>query len=483
VDLRDYLRLLRRGWPTLALVLVVSVGLAAAYLLVATKRYVATASVVVTVADARNVSDVVGGAQSASFIASTWAGIIDSETVLGPVARGLDPQISVSQALGAVAAGPRGATGIIDITASGSDPRLVAQLANETARRAITVIPQLQGRSASDTPIGLRTIQTADQPTTAVSPEQRQVLVLGLIAGLVLGLAITIATQTLSTRIQRAEDAQRISGRPVLASLPRLPRPQRQPDVIAENPSGTAGEAYRSLRTNLSFLDFEDRRSLLIVPAASDRDSAQVPVNLAWSLAQAGRTVLLIDADLRSAPIARMLEVEPSPGLSELLLSPRLPIEEGIRATRYDRLRIVPAGDPTSNPSDLLSLPRLGQLLLRWEKEFDYVLVNAPSMLSYTDAAVLARETAGTVVEVALGRTRAMELEGAIGALGNVRVEPLGLVVTGTRRTARDNRRIRRGSFDHGGRWSLRRSTFQSAPTPVSAADAGQTESTPQVQP
>jgi hypothetical protein len=96
---------------------------------------------------------------------------------------------------------------------------------------------------------------------------------------------------------------------------------------------------------------------------------------------------------------------------------------------------------------------------------------------------VLARETAGTVVEVALGRTRAMELEGAIGALGNVRVEPLGLVVTGTRRTARDNRRIRRGSFDHGGRWSLRRSTFQSAPTPVSAADAGQTESTPQVQP
>lgn len=445
MDLRDYVRLIRRGWPTLALVLILSVGAAATYLLVSPKRFDATATLAVTVDDPGSVSDVLGGAQAATSIAGTWAGIIDTVTVLGPVVKDLDPRIPVSSAIGMITAGPRGTTGLIDVTASGGDARLVAQLANDTARRAVAIIPQLEGNSSSTAPVRLQIIQPADQPAAPVSPDQRQVLSLGVIVGLLLGLAVTIATQTLSTRIRRPEDAQRLSGVPVLAGLPRLPRNQRQRVVIAENPSGTSGEAYRSLRTNLAFLEFEDRRSIVFTATASDRDAAQVPVNFAWSLAQAGRRVLLVDVDLRRAPIAEMLDVPQSPGLAELL-SPKGPARRDvIRSTRYDRLRVVSAGTSNSNPSDLLSLPKMGQLLHAWEAEYDYVLLSAPSLLSYTDAAIVAREAARTVVEVLLGRTKAGQLEGALGTLANVRVEPLGLVVTGTRRLARDNRRIRGG--------------------------------------
>ena len=141
-----------------------------------------------------------------------------------------------------------------------------------------------------------------------------------------------------------------------------------------------------------------------------------------------------------------MLQLPAGPGLADLLEATSPDEVFATRATRHPRVHVVTAGSPHSSPSDVLSLPRLGELMRGWERQYDYVILSAPSLLQYTDAAVVARETGATVVTVHAGHTRAEGLRTAIGTLHNVRVEPMGVILTGTRAsTTRDNRLIRGG--------------------------------------
>ena len=102
-----------------------------------------------------------------------------------------------------------------------------------------------------------------------------------------------------------------------------------------------------------------------------------------------------------------------------------------VRATTHPRLRVVTAGTPQASPADLLSSPVMTNVLRRMEQSYDYVIMHAPPLLSYTDAALVSDAAGGTLLTVAAGRTKAQDLTTALSVLANVRVTPLGLVLTG----------------------------------------------------
>lgn len=443
VELQDYLRMLRRGWRTILGIIVLAMMLAVAYLVVAPKQYEATTALFVSASDPSTIDDLQQGNQFAGTAVITYAEIIDSSSVLDPVARELRPQRDVDQLVAMVTCAVREETTLIDVTAAGNDPEEVATVANAAAESAIRIIPTLQTTPSGRPLVRVQQIRPAIQPVSAVSPDVQRVLAIGLIAGMFVGLATTIARQTLDTRIQRAEDLRALTEVPLLAVLSRLGLGWRArllgrsgPPSLAvrDAPSGPAAESFRTLRTNLRFLGSRNRRSLVFAAATDDNDEVQVPANLAWSLALTGQRVLLVDLDLRRSAVGDAHGIDAGPGLADVLMQ-KVDLSLVIHEIEDSGLRILLSGTPHPSPSDLLSRPTMAGLLRRLEEENDYVILHAPALLSYVDAAVLSETAGGTVVSVRAGRTRRQELSKALDALEGVRVKPMGMVMTGGRRT------------------------------------------------
>lgn len=443
MDIRDYIRMLKRGWPLVLAMAALFLALAYGYLSLTPKRYESTAVVLVSTNNPVTVVDLQQGAQFSGNAVITFAQIIDSSTVLGPVATQLRPQISVDNLVGMVSVAVRPLTTLIDITANGANPQQVAAVANAAAASAARIIPSLEGTSADGSLIRVQQIRPAVEPRTAVSPNVNRVLALGLIIGLCIGLAATIASQALDTRIRRVHDLRLLTEFPLLAVLPRLKRAQHHGVVVRDEPGGAAGEAFRTLRTNVRFLDSEARRSLVFAAVADNLDGAHVPANLAWVLAEAGHEVLLVDLDLRQSTVGDAFGLTTgAAGISDVLAG-KLPLPEVIHETTHPKLQVVLSGTTQPSPSELLSAPIMTNLLRWMESEYDYVLLHVPPLLSYTDAAVLSGAAGGTLVTVSAARTRAQELTTALTVLSNVGVRPLGIVLTRAARSALDHRKAR----------------------------------------
>ncbi len=277
--------------------------------------------------------------------------------------------------------------------------------------------------------VRLQQIRTAVEPTRAASPTPKRTLALGLIIGLCVGLAVTIVAQTLDNRIRHVEEVRQLADVSLLAALPRLNRAERRGLVVRDRPSSEAAEGFRTLRTNISFLGSRDRPSLLITAAAGDRDGAQVPVNLAWSLAQTDQQVLLVDLDLRRSPVGDMLGFPPGTGMSDVLAGTHSLLDV-IRPTEHRNLSAVLSGTAQPSSSDLLSGPSTSEALTWMEQHYDHVILHAPPLLSYTDAAVVSAISGGTLVTVAAGGIHGQQLTTALVTLANLHVKPLGLVLT-----------------------------------------------------
>ena len=433
MELRDYLRMLRRGWPVVLLVTAASVGLAVAYLTIAPKRYETTAVVLVSAGAPESTTDLQLGLQYAVNVAPTYADIVHSPEVLGPVAEQLMPSRSIDQLEDIVAAGARESTALIDITATAGGAREAANIANSVATTAVHVIPSLtpRGAKAPRSMVTLQVVRMAPEPETALSPDTSRTLALGVVIGLALGLATTLASQALDTRLHRPGGVRELTSAPLLAMLPRISRSQRSRIVVRDDPGSPVVEAYRTLRTNLVHLESGERRSLLFV-GVGHREGPEVPVNLAWSIAQAGRRVLLVDLDLRQSAVGDLLHLRVGTGMADVLAE-KVDLAQAIQPTGQTGLDVVLSGTPQPSPSDLLSSPLMERILLEAEADYDYVVLHTPPLLAYTDAAVVSRVTGQTLVTVRAGRTKAAELTAALDALQNVRVAPLGVVLVGAR--------------------------------------------------
>ena len=441
MEIRDYLRMLRRGWPAILVITALFLGLAAAYLAVAPRRYDATTVLLVSPNRPADIEELQAGNTFASYQVTTYAQIVDSSTVLGPVAASLRPQLNVDDVVGMVTAQVRPETTLIDVTASGNNPETVVAVANAAGASAATVLPALQPGVGGTSLVRVQQIRQAVEPTRASSPNVKRVLAAGLVAGLFVGLAGTIAFQTLDSRIRRLHDVRQLSDLPVLGVLPRLARAQRRGLVVRDEPSGPAGDAFRALRTNLRSVEPSGRTSLLVAQVAESGESGQIPTNLAWTIAQSGRRVLLVDLDLRQSAVGDVLGLPHGPGASDVLLG-QADLASVTRPGGHDRLDVVLSGTEVPNPSDLFGSPALGHLLATAEASYDYVVLHAPPVLDHTDAVEVSAAAGSVLLTVAIGRSRAQELTTAITALENVRVVPLGVVLT--RATA--------GTLDHGRR-------------------------------
>ena len=197
--------------------------------------------------------------------------------------------------------------------------------------------------------------------------------------------------------------------------------------VTVHDPSGVASEAYRMLRTNLFYALIDSPPKIIVLTSANlGEGKSTTTANLGVTLAQAGKTVLMLDCDLRGPRLHRIFDVSNSRGLVDILAAGDKIEEVWLEPT--PRLKLICAGPTPPNPAELLGSRRLADFLAEMRRRFDYVLVDTPPV-GVSDSAVLAANGDGVLLVLDSQSTRKGPLREALRTLRGVGANVLGTVL------------------------------------------------------
>ncbi len=314
---------------------------------------------------------------------------------------------------------------------SGAASSQVQALLNQEAVLRVQ-LSQVEVSGAAATQ-ALALVTPAQAPAAPSSPKPVQDAALGLIAGLILGLAVAFLRDSLDDAVASKEAAEQLTGTPVLAAVPLVGswRKKDKPLVVTlARPASPATEAYRSLRTSLQFARQENElRTILVTSPAASEGKTSTLANLGAVFAQAGQRVLMVSCDLRKPRLGQFFGVDEGRGLTTAILGEDTLENLVLPAPGTDNLWVLPSGPPPPNPAELLNGARAQEIFARLREAFDLVLIDSPPVLPVTDAVVLSKDVDATLLVVAAYRTSSGDLARAREKLGQVDARLVGVVL------------------------------------------------------
>jgi capsular exopolysaccharide synthesis family protein len=432
VELRDYIRILRRSWVLITLLALVGVGASAAYSLSRTPQYSSSAQVFVSVQGGDTVADLAQGNSFSQNRVKTYAALATSPIVLAPVIAELGIAVAPADLATRITASAPLDTTLIDIKAASTDPVQAADIANATAQSLANAVDQLERPESAEavSPVRIAQVRQASIPSAPDSPNVPLNVALGLLIGLALGVGIAVLRETLDNRVRNERDVESITSAPIVGGIAFDKKASERPLIVQVDPRSPRAESFRTMRTNLQYLNVnQTSRTFVFTSSIQGEGKTTTVTNLAIALAEAGSRVLIIDADLRRPRVATYMGLEGAVGLTDMLIGKVNPVDV-IQQWGRAELYVLPAGKVPPNPSELLGSRAMRDLITLFEREFDFVLFDAPPLLPVTDAAVLTTHAGSAIVSVAAGYTQKSQLAGAIAALETVGAHVSGVVLT-----------------------------------------------------
>lgn len=293
----------------------------------------------------------------------------------------------------------------------------------------------------------VRVIDYAVEPTVPVAPNRPRIMLLALVIGAGLGVGAAFARRALNSGV---EDPDLIESRiniPVYATVrhskrqDRLIRKLKAKDVerailAVDSPDDPSIESLRNLTTALHFGMLDVKNNCLMVAGPSPEvGKSFVCVNLATVLANNGKKVLLIDADLRRGHLHQFLGLQRENGLSDFI-SGEIAIGEALHTSTVKNLTLVPTGKVPPNPAELLLHKRFVNCLNVLGPRYDHIIVDTPPILAVTDATIVGQLTGGALLVVKAGAHPMREIEQAVRRLKQADVNLRGIVFNDLRSTS-----------------------------------------------
>jgi non-specific protein-tyrosine kinase len=201
--------------------------------------------------------------------------------------------------------------------------------------------------------------------------------------------------------------------------------------VAVSEPRSPISEAYRTLRTNLDFASLDQALKTLVVTSAGVGEGKSTTLaNLAVVSAQAGRKVVLVDADLRRPTLHTIFGLDNDTGLTTLMVDESALASPPLRTTGIDGLTVLTSGPLPPNPADLLGSRRMEEVIAAVAQGSDQVFFDTPPAVAVTDAAVLATKVDGVLLVVSAGKTRREYARTAVQRLEQINARLVGTVLT-----------------------------------------------------
>ena len=274
-------------------------------------------------------------------------------------------------------------------------------------------------------------VSKAEVPLQPIRPQVLRNSLLAALAGTLFAAGAAFLVEYLDDTVKTPDDAQE-AGLGVLATVQRAGTNVKSPQelfALSQTRSPVA-EAYRTLRTNLQFSSLDrPLRCLVVTSALATEGKTTTAANLAVVMAQAGKRVVLVDADLRRPAVHRLFGLPNQGGLTDALVGEPAALNTFLRATAVENLRVLTSGPIPPNPQELLASQRMGDLLQRLAGEADAVLIDTPPSLMVADANVLAACTDGVLLVVNADRTRRVAVQQATEGLRQVGANVVGGVL------------------------------------------------------
>lgn len=269
----------------------------------------------------------------------------------------------------------------------------------------------------------------AELPLAPISPRTMQNTLLGFAVGVMLAAGIAFLVEYLDDSLKSSDDVNRVLGLSTIGNVARFPKGSKSSLAVLEAPRAPYAEAYRNLRTNLQFSLAVDASNALVVSSAEPGEGKTTTIaNLAVTMAQMGKRVLLVDTDLRRPSLHHLFRVPPEPGLTDLFLRDQT-LAQVVRETSQPGLFLLACGKIPPNPAEVLASAWMDQLVDTLKQQYDIVLFDSPPILPVTDALLLASKTKHLLWVVAAGKTRSDPLRRAREALAQLDAKILGVVL------------------------------------------------------
>lgn len=420
---------LRAAWwlSLIGLVLGTSAGLALS--LGQTPMYTSTLQFFVSTTEAGTSSEAFQGSQFSQQRVTSYAAIIEGRQLADRVKNRLGLDVETSDLRRRISTAVAPDTVLVDVSVIDSSPERAQAIAETLGEEFISRVEELEPpRQGVPSLVRVEISEDPEVPSAPSTPQTTRNVALGGLVGLSVGAGLAILRVRLDRSVRSAEVASDLVAAPVIGTVLRDPTLEKRHTIDRAAASRTA-EDYRQLRNNLQFLDVDKPPKVIMISSALPAEGKTTAVvNLALALVDAGRSVTIVEADLRRPKVTRYLGLVGGVGLTNLLAG-AAELAEVVQVYGSGNMRVIAAGPTPPNPGEILASSQMGQLLDKLRAENDFVLVDAPPLLPVADSSGLAVHTDGVLLSVRYGATTRDQLQQAAATLERVGARTLGVIL------------------------------------------------------
>lgn len=430
MDLKDVLKAVRSGWWLL--VGTVLAGVAAGGLLAwsAVPLYASSTQLFVSTAGTADTAEAYQGNLFSQQRVTSYAELLRGVHLAGRVVESLGLDLTPEEVARKVTATVVPDTVILHVTVTDTSPARAQEIARSLGREFSEQVTDLETPAGGTTStVKVTTVQPAEYDATPVSPDVKRNVGLGAVLGAILGLGLARLRNGLDNSVKSNDDITEATGAGVIGMILE-DRMIEDDHLVADlGPGSITAEAFRSIRTNLQFLNVDRPPRVIVVSSSlSGEGKSTLAVNLATMLAQSGSRVMLIEADLRRPRATRYMGLIGGAGLSNVLAG-TVALSDVAQPWGDGKLVVLAAGPMPPNPSEILGSDQMRALLANLRHMYDYVVIDAPPLLAVTDAAVLSVMSDGCLLATRYGKTRREQLTEAAASLKRIDATLLGVVL------------------------------------------------------
>lgn len=470
MDVQDYLKILKTRWKIIAGITVVAILGALGASLLSTSIYQASTRLFVSTSLGGTVNEAYQGNLLSQQRVTSYTKLLTGQTLAQRTIDALGSAtvggISAKTLAGKVTATSAPDTVLIDVGVQDTSPERARDIANALSDEFVVMAKELETPEKGGVPAARVVVeQQAETPTTPVSPKIQRNLAVGAVVGLLLGIALAVLRDRLDNTVKDRRVVEEVAGAAMVGTIPFDKEMQTRHAIDFHDGNSDSAESYRELRTNLQFLEVDNPPRVIVVTSSLPAEGkTTAAVNIALVLAEAGKSVCLMEGDLRKPRVSKYLGLIGNVGVSSVL-SGQAELDHVLQRTNLGGLVVLASGPIPPNPSELLGTDHARQTLAELRARYEYVIIDAPPLLPVTDAAVLAAMADGALVIARHATTKRDQLARAVGNLHSVGARILGTVITMTPTNGR-------GGYDYKYYYESDQSTprMQTAPA-VPAAD------------